>query len=238
MRPSSKSWSRLATVGILATGLALSSAPAALAQSDVIYTTDFADPDDTAPEWGFQGSETSETGDGYALDMVPGSLVVSISGLPNFWISPDRDVVGELPDDQVVETTIEEMDGDDSVASGVMCRGSADDDLGYVFLIANDGYFTIGDVSGKATALVNKNGNKRSDAIDPNGPNTVRGECTTVDRIGTNGVRLTLYVNDEKVASVVDRSAAEVGPEAWIFTQVDRNRRAEVQISSFTVAAA
>jgi hypothetical protein len=238
MRSTSKSWHRLGIAGTLTAVLVLGAAPAALAQSDVIYTTDFSDPTEAAAQWGFPRGETSETGEGYSLDMTPGALVVSLSGLPNFWITPNRDEVGELPDDQVVETTIDEINGDDSTATGVMCRGSADDDLGYVFLIATDGYFTIGDVSGKATALVNKNGNKRSDAIDPNGPNTVRGECTTVDRIGTNGVRLTLYVNDEKVASVVDRSAAEVGPEAWIFTQVDRNRRAEVHFSSFTVAAA
>jgi hypothetical protein len=237
MRPSSKSWHRLAAVGIIAAGLVVSAAPTALAQSDVIYTTDFANPTEVAPEWGFQRSETSETGNGYALDMVPGALVVSVSRLSNFWISPNREVVGELPDDQTVETTIAEADGDDSLTAGVVCRGSLDDDLGYIFLIGTDGFFTIGDASSNAR-LVNKKGTKRSDAIDPNGPNTVRGECTTVDEIGAPEVRLTLYVNDEKVASVIDRSAAEVGPEAWIITDVDRGRRAEVSFSSFTVAAA
>jgi len=235
MRLPSSSRLRLATAGLLAAGLVLGGAPAALAQSDEIYSTDFEDPAEIAPEWGFQGSETNETGDGYSLDMTPGALVVSISGLSNFWIGPEADVVGELPDDQIVEATIAEIDGDDSTTAGVVCRGSLDDDLGYLFLIGIDGYFTIGDISGKATALVNKKGTKRSDAIDPSGPNTVRGECVDA---GRNGVRLTLFVNDEKVASVVDRSAAEVGPDAYVVTEVDRNRGAEVSFSSFSVAAA
>jgi hypothetical protein len=233
MRPASTSARLLASLGVLVvTTLVLTGANAATAQGDVVYTTEFADLTDASVEWGFESSATTETGNGYSLELVPGALNVRVTTLSNFWISPE---IGAIPDDQVVEATIADASGDDSVTAGVVCRGSLEDDLGYVFLIGTDGFYTIGDASGAARALVNKKGTKRSDAIDPAGPNTVRAECVDV---GSSGVRLTMFVNDEKVASVVDRSASEVGPEAWLVTEVDRSRQADVSFSSFTIAAA
>ncbi len=236
MRPFSRSIRRLVAVSTAATVIVLGAMPVARAQDDVVYTTAFADTAQTSQEWGFKDGATTESGDGYKLELAPGALVVTLDDLPNFWISPELDALAsEVPDDQVVEATIESLAGDDTATAGVVCRGNLDDDVGYVFLIGTDGYYTIGDVAGKATALVNKKGTKRTDAVDPDGPNTVRGECVST---GARGVRLTLFVNDEKIASVVDRTASEIAPEAWLATEVTRGRPAEVVFSSFTVAAA
>lgn len=232
MGRSSKFVRRLTQCALAVAILATAAAPAAAALGDEIYSTDFSDPDEASQEWGFADGATSERGTGYSLELTPGALEVHLTKVPNFWVTPDA---GSLPDDQVVETTIEEATGDDSTTAGVACRGSLDDDLGYLFLIGTDGYYTIGDISGTAHALVNKNGKKRSDAIDPSGPNTVRGECVDA---GKRGVRLTMYVNDEKVASVVDPDASPVGTSAYVVVEVDRSRPANVSFSSFSVAAA
>lgn len=198
-----------------------------------IYSTNFSDPAATSVEWEFKGGATTETGKGYTLATTPGAFTVGLDGAANLWVSP---AAGSLPADQVVETTIAEAEGDSSVQAGVICRGSLDDDLGYAFLVATDGNYTIGAFAGPgAKRLVNTNGKKRSDAIDPAGPNTVRGVCTSV---GKKKVRLTLFVNDEKVASVVDRtSPSKIGPDAYLLTEVAKGRPATVTFSSFSISA-
>ncbi|MCJ7438097.1 MAG: hypothetical protein MUP97_10085, partial [Acidimicrobiia bacterium] len=110
-----------------------------------IYTTDFSDPAATSAEWGFQDGATTETGDGDGLAATPGAFAVSLDGVANLWVSPEA---GSLPDDQVVEATIAKATGDSSVLAGVVCRGSLDDDLGYAFLVATDGFYTIGAYAG------------------------------------------------------------------------------------------
>ena len=198
-----------------------------------IYTTDFSDPAATSAEWGFKNGATTETGKGYSLATTPGAFTISLDGPPNFSVSPEA---GSLPDDQVVEATIAKATGDSSVLAGVICRGSLDDDLGYAFLVATDGYYTIGAYAGPGSKrLVNAKGTKRTDAIDPAGPNTIRGACTSV---GKKRVRLTLFVNDQKVASVVDRtSPSKTGPDAYVLTEVAQGKPASVTYSSFSISA-
>ena len=212
---------------------AAGSAAAGTGSGATIYTTDFSDPAATSAEWGFQDGATTETGKGYTLATTPGAFTISLDGPPNFSVSPEA---GSLPDDQVVEATIAKATGDSSVLAGVICRGSLDDDLGYAFLVATDGYYTIGAYAGPGSRrLVNAKGTKRTDAIDPAGPNTVRGACTSV---GKKRVRLTLFVNDQKVASVVDRtSPSKTGPDAYVLTEVAQGKPASVTYSSFSISA-
>jgi hypothetical protein len=198
-----------------------------------IYTTDFSDPAATSAEWGFPDAATTVTGDGYGLATTAGALTISLDGAPNLSVSP---AAGSLPDDQVVEATIAKATGHSSVLAGVVCRGSLDDDLGYAFLVATDGFYTIGAYAGPgAKRLVNAKGTKRTDAVDPAGPNTVRGECRSV---GKKKIRLTLFVNDRKVASAVDRtSPSKIGPDAYLLTEVAKGKPATATFSSFAISA-
>jgi len=211
---------------------AVGTASAGVSSGATIYTTDFSDPAATSTEWGFQDGATTETGDGYTLAATPGAFAVSLDGIANLWVSPEA---GSLPVDQVVEATIAKATGDSSVQAGVVCRGSLDHDLGYAFLVQTDGNYTIGAFAGPgARRLVNAKGTKRTDAIDPAGPNTVRGVCTSA---GKKRVRLTLFVNDKKVASVVDRTApSKIGPDAYLLTEVVKGRPATVSFSAFAIS--
>lgn len=220
-------------LGLVFATLVGAAGPASAGPGDSIYATDFSDPAATSVEWRFQDGATTETGDGYSLALTAGAFTISLDGVPNFSVSP---AAGSLPNDQVVEATIAKATGDSSVLAGVVCRGSRDDDVGYAFVIATDGYYTIGAYAGPGSKrLVNAKGTKRTDAIDPAGPNTVRGACTS---IGKKKVRLTLFVNDHKVASVVDRtSPSKIGPDASLLTEVAKGQPADVTFSSFAISA-
>jgi hypothetical protein len=218
------------TLGLVFATLVGAAGPASAGSGSTIYTTDFADPASVSAEWGFQDGATTETGDGYSLAVTPGAFAVSLDGAANLWVSPEA---GSLPADQIVEATIAKATGDSSVSAGVICRGDLAGDKGYGFLIATDGWYTIGSPGNKR--LVNVKGTKRTDAIDPAGPNTVRGECSSV---GKKKVRLTLFVNDERVASVVDRtSPSKIGPDAYLLTEVAKGKPATVTFSSFAISA-
>jgi hypothetical protein len=80
-------------------------------------------------------------------------------------------------------------------------------------------------------AIVNAKGTKRTDAFDPSSTNEVRGEC-----VGTRKVKLTLYVNDEKVASTVDKKPPKsLGDEAFIVIEVARGGSVGVDFTGFAV---
>ena len=213
-------------------GSALAPAGWAGAQTDrPVYETDFADPASASTEWELPDGATEETGDGYSLALTPGALQVTLDGAKNLWLSPE---LRRLPANQYVEATIGTFAGDESELGGVVCRGSLDDDLGYAFLLGFDGYYTIADFSGKgARKLVNKGGDTTG-AVGPVGPNVVRGECTS---IGGGKVRLTMYVNGEKVASAVDPSPAKVGPGAYLLTEVAPDSVADLTYTSFAVGS-
>ena len=223
-----------ALVGTVGPTAASAGAGSGAGSGAAIYTTEFSDPAATSTEWGFQDGATTETGDGYTLAATPGAFTVSLDGIANLWVSPEA---GSLPVDQVVTATIAKATGDSSVQAGVVCRGSLENDQGYGFVIATDGYYTIGSFAGPgAKRLVNAEGAKRTNAIDPAGPNTIRGRCTS---IGKKRVRLTLFVNDRKVASVVDRtSQSKIGPDAYLLTEVAKGRPATVTFASFAISAA
>ncbi len=224
----------LAITGTAMGAAALPAAAGPTGPGDKVYSTDFANPAVTAPDWDFKNGSTTEYGDGYALNMEPGAFTVALDGAANLWLSPET---GELPDDQIVETTIVATGGDSSLLAGVVCRGSLDDDLGYQFLVGLDGYYTIGTITGAGPRrLANPKGTKRTDAIDRKGSNTIRGECISV---GKKKVRATLFVNDEKVATVVDRtSPSKIGPDAYLLTEVDKGASGLVTYTEFSVTAA
>ena len=157
----------LAITGTAMGAAALPAAAGPTGPGDEVYSTDFTNPAVTAPDWDFKNGSTTEYGDGYALNMEPGAFTVALDGAANLWLSPET---GELPDDQIVETTIVATGGDSSLLAGVVCRGSLDDDLGYQFLVGLDGYYTIATITGHGPRrLANPKGTKRTDAIDCQG---------------------------------------------------------------------
>jgi hypothetical protein len=235
MRPRPRATVALGLLVVLLTGgAAAAGVRAGAGPEEAVYSTDFADPAAAATEWQFPTGETTETGKGYTLALTSGAFFVGLNGAKNLWLSPD---VASLPTDQVVETTIAEMTGDSSVLAGVVCRGDLHRDLGYGFVVATDGYYAIGAYAGPGVKrLVNAKGTKRTSAIDPAGPNTVRAECAND---GKRKVRLTLFVNDQKVASVVDRtSPSKTASGAFLLTEVDEGQPGQVTYSSFAVLPA
>jgi len=200
------------------------------AQGETIYETQFIDPAQVASDWGFPDGETEVTEDGYTAAFTPGALTVTLDGAPNAWLNPDN---LDLPADQAVEARISSSTGDDSALFGVACRAALHS-VGYVFLVGTDGYYTIGRFDGgKGKAIVNAKGTKRTDAVDPLGFNIVRGEC-----VGKKKVTLTLSVNGEKVASIVDKSPPKkVGRKAFVVTEVAEGEQTATEYTGFAAHA-
>lgn len=198
------------------------------AQGEVIYLTKFLAPTEDAADWGFPNGETAVTEDGYTAAFTEGALTLTLDGAPNAWLYPDD--LG-LPADQAVEARIASSTGDDSALFGVACRADLPS-VGYVFLVGIDGYYTIGRYrGGKGKAIVNVKGTKRTDAVDPEGLNIVRGEC-----VGKKKVTLTLFVNGEKVASFVDKKPPKrVGSNATVVTEVADGETTTTEFTGFAV---
>ena len=198
------------------------------AQGEVVYLTKFLDPAEDASEWGFPQGATEVTDDGYTAAFTDGALTVTLDGAPNAWLYPDG---LELPADQAVEARIASSTGDDSALFGVACRADLPS-VGYAFLVGTDGYYTIGRYRrGTPKAIVNANGTKRTDAVDPEGVNVVRGEC-----VGKKKVKLTLFVNGEKVASFVDKKPPKrVGSNATVVTEVAEGETTSTEFTGFAV---
>lgn len=218
--------------------LASATGGAAGAQSATIYETEFLDPALSAVEWEFPTGTTEVTEAGYAARFTPGVLTVILDGEPNVSIGPDfdSDAVGALPADQAVEARIASSSGDESALFGVSCRSALSPNaVGYSFLVGADGYFTIGrfDGQGNAKAIVNAKGTKRTDAFDASSSNEVRGEC-----VGKRKVRLTLFVNGEKVASTVDKAPPKkLGDEAFVVTEVAEGESVVIEYTGFAAHA-
>ncbi len=202
----------------------------ALAQGETIYESQFPDPAQAATEWGFPSGATEVTDTGYTAAFTPSALTLTLDGAPNAWLSPD---LGKLPADQAVEARIGSSTGDDSALFGVACRAKVNS-VGYVFLVGTDGDYTIGRYDGgKGKAIVNAKGTKRTRTVDPAGFNIVRGEC-----VGKKQVTLTLFVNGERVASVVDKSPPkQVGARTFAVTEVAKGKQTATEFTGFAVHA-
>jgi hypothetical protein len=207
---------------------------AASAQSGSIYETEFLDPAQAAAEWEFPAGSTEVSEDGYAARFRTGVLEVILDGEPNLSIGPTfgSDLVGALPPDQAVEAQIAGTSGEEAALFGVSCRFALSPrSVGYSFLVGADGYFTIGrfDGKGNAKALVNVKATKRTEAVDPNGTNDVRGEC-----VGKRTVKLTLYVNGQKVATTVDKAPPKnLGDQAFLVIEVEEGEGVVVEFTRF-----
>lgn len=201
------------------------------AQGETIYLTQFLDPTQDASDWGFPSGMTEVTEDGFTEAITPGALTVTLDGAANAWLSPD---LAALPADQAIEARVASSTGDESALFGVACRAKfGSNSVGYVFLVGSDGYYTIGryDGRGNAKAIVNAKGTKRTDTVDPLDINVVRGEC-----VGKKKVTLTLFVNDEKVASTVDKAPPKkLGDQAYVVTEVAEGKQTTTEYTGFAV---
>jgi hypothetical protein len=211
---------------------------AAGAQTETIYETQFLDPAQAASEWEFPTGETEVTEDGYTGTFTAGAFTVTLDGAISAWFNPafGSGDIDALPPNQAVEARIASSTGDESALFGVACRARVDPrSVGYTFLVGTDGFYNVAryDGRGNAKALVNAKGSKRTDAIDPSGFNIVRGECT-----GKNKVRLTLFVNGEKVASTVDKSPPKkFGLDAFLVTDVAEGETVTTEFTGFAAHA-
>jgi hypothetical protein len=214
----------------LALALTITVGGAASAQDETIYETQFLDAEQSATEWEFPPGVTAVTDDGYTAAFTPGALTVTLNGAPNAWLDPD---LPGLPRDQAVEARIGSSTGDESALFGVACRADLPK-TGYAFLVGIDGYYAIGKYGGgEAKAIVNAKGTKRTDAVDPLGSNIVRGEC-----VGKKQVTLTLFVNGEEVASIVDKKPPKkFGKRALVVTEVAEGEQATTEFTGFAVHA-
>ena len=225
------------TIGV-ALVLAASVCSTAGAQSETIYETQFFDPAQAASEWEFPIGATEVTEDGYTAAFTPGAFTVTLDGAPNarFYPAFGNPGIAALPANQAVEARIASSSGDPSALFGVACRAALEPQtVGYFFLVGADGYYAIGryDGRGNAKAIVNVKGSKRTDAVDPFSFNIVRGECA-----GKKKVRLTLFVNGEKVVSTVDTSPPKkLGSNALIVTEVAEGETATTEFTGFAAHA-
>jgi hypothetical protein len=225
---------RVASAAGVALVLATALCGAAVAQTDTIYETQFLEPAQVASEWGFPDGTTRVVEDGYTAELSPGALAITLQDTTNAWLSPDFGVgeIPALPADQAIEARIASNTGDESALFGVACRAQIDQpSVGYVFLVGTDGYYTIGryDGRGNVKAIVNAKGTKRTDAVDPRDVNVVRGQC-----VGKSKVKLTLFVNDEKVVSTVDKKPPkQLGDQAYVVSEVAEGEISETAFTGF-----
>jgi hypothetical protein len=204
------------------------------AQEETIYETQFLDTAQTAADWSLPAGTTEVTEDGFSATTTPGALTLSLDGASNAFLGPDFGSGGieSLAADQAIEARVASSTGDKSALFGVACRAKfGKNAVGYSFLIGTDGYYTIGrfDGRGNGKAIVNAKGTKHTDAVDPTGFNIVRGECA-----GKKKVTLTLLVNGEKVASIVDKAPPKkLGVQAYVVTEVAKGKRTTTEFSGF-----
>jgi hypothetical protein len=181
----------------------------------VVVEQGFDDPKD--PEWGFARGQR----------VVDGALVLSAGPQDAVRSSPAKD---RTIDDVTVEATVgsNSITGDEA-SFGVICRwrlaaGGKRGDY-YAFTIAPNGYAAIGTThdflwqTAKPVPAIRKG----RDAT-----NVVRAECV--------GDRLTMYVNDTKVHSVVDDSIA-AGDVAVTLENYARRGRATAHFDDVRVLA-
>jgi hypothetical protein len=228
--------STITTAGIALLLATVISGPA-FAQGTTIYETQFLDPAQAASEWDFPQGATEVTEKGFTAAITPGALTVTVDGAPNSYLGPDfgHADIATLPADQAVEARIESSTGDESALCGVACRARLDPkSVGYVFLVGTDGYYAIGRDDGRdLKAIVNANGKKRTDEVDPLASNTVRGEC-----VGKKQVTLTLFVNGNEVASTVDKAPPKkLGNEAFVVTEVAKGKQTTTEFTGFAAHA-
>jgi hypothetical protein len=222
--------SAIAIVFVLAAAVA---GPAG-AQEETVYETQFLDTAQTATDWSFPAGTTEVTEDGFSAATTPGALTLSLDGASNAFLGPEFGSGGiDGPAaDQAIEARVGSSTGDKSALFGVACRAKfGKNAVGYSFLIGTDGYYTIGrfDGRGNAKAIVNAKGTKRTDAVDPTGFNIVRGEC-----VGKKKVTLTLLVNGEKVASIVDKAPPKkFGDNAYVVTEVAKGKKTTTEFTGF-----
>ena len=223
------------TLGTVPTaGLALAMvialcAPAG-AQDEPIYETRFGDPEQSALEWELPEGVTSVTDDGYTTAFTPGALTVSLETAPNAWHNP---YIADLPRDQAVEALIASSTGDASALFGVGCRADLPN-VGYVLLVGTDGFYTIGRYAGGKGRRSSPRRSRNTPTSSTRSASTsVRGEC-----VGKKKVKLTLFVNDEKIVSVVDKSPPKkFGTLALIVNEVTEGEQATTEYAGFSVDA-
>jgi len=188
---------------------AVSSLGAALATptpSSVLYKDDFTD---TSTGW----PSISDT-DGIT-DYDAGAYRIRVDTIGSggqgmdMWSHPGQDLRGDVR----VEVDATKIGGPDNNDMGVLCRYTKTDGAFnfYYFMITSDGYIGIAKMKNSNSELISAKEMTESSAIKKTSTNHIRADCI--------GNKLTLYVNDEQVASATDSdfTGGDIGVIAGTF---------------------
>jgi hypothetical protein len=109
----------------------------------------------------------------------------------DIWSKPGGDFK-----DVHIEVDAYKVGGDRDNRFGLICR-AADANHFYTFIVSSDGYYGIGMINGNEYRLLGMDALQPTDAIRTGAAlNHIRADCT--------GNTLTMYINDQKLASIED----------------------------------
>ena len=165
----------------------------------LIFEDDFSDPNS-----GFDRRAVAEGITDYNAD---GFRMVVNTPQANFWSTAKRDLA-----DVRLEVDEGRLGGPDENRVGLICRYT--NNSYYFFIITHDGFYAIGLFKDGQAALLGQTEMQASPVINRGtNVNHLRADCV--------GDRLTLYVNDEKLAEATDATLThgDVGLLAGAFSQ-------------------
>jgi hypothetical protein len=172
----------------------------------IVFQDDFSD---TSTGW-----PSSTDADGI-VDYDSGSYRIRVDTIGadkkgiDIWAHPGQDIKGDVR----VEVDATKIGGPDSNDMGVICRYSKKNDKYnfYYFLITSDGYVAIAKMKDSHPTFISGEQMEESSAIKKTQTNHIRGDCI--------GKKMTLYVNDEQVATATDSdfTGGDVGLIAGTF---------------------
>ena len=115
----------------------------------------------------------------------------------DIWANPGQYFEGDLR----VEADVTKISGEDDNDYGLICRysGASDSPNYYYFIISSDGFAVIGKVSNGASEYLSSEQMEPSDTIK-------QGAATNHLRADCIGNTLTLYVNNQQIATTKDAS--------------------------------
>ena len=187
------------------------------ASLQIIFSDDFSD---TSSGW-----DRNDWDDGLT-DYGNGVYRISVKkSSHDIWANPGKQFFGNVR----VEADAIKVSGDNDNNFGLICRysGVSDAPNFYVFNISSDGFAVIGKVTKGKTEYISSESMEPSDAVKQgNESNHLRADCI--------GDTLTLYINNQKVATATDASftSGDIGLMAGTFDIPS----AEIHFDNFVVS--
>lgn len=174
----------------------------------ILYQDDFSD---TSTGWASITDADGITDYDAGLYRIRVDTIGSDGNGMDIWSHPGQDLNGDVR----VEVDATKIGGPDDNDMGVLCRYTKIDGKFnfYYFLITNDGYAAIAKMKNSDSEFISGKDMIETDAIKKTSTNHIRADCV--------GKKLTLYINDQQVATATDSdfTGGDIGLIAGTFKE-------------------